>query len=94
MLHHYPDLGSAAFWLAKKLALFRQKHYPYVTHHQCGISALVSQESFHKRGGVAKYFLRLGMSLLLARFSSLKDEFCHPCIKFIKTYAQQIVSNP
>ena len=63
MTHHYPDLGSASYWL-------NQISYPVrpirsttqiwvVTRYQYGISVLVSQRSFdgETSGSVAKCWL-------------------------------------
>ena len=67
MTCHYPDLGGAFDWL-KQISLTTQpirstNQIWVVTHHQYGISALVTQTSFHGEtsGGVAKFesFLRL-----------------------------------
>ena len=60
MTCHYPDLGGAFDWL-KQISLTPQPirsttQIWVVTHHQYGISALVSQTSFHGEtsGSVAK----------------------------------------
>ena len=61
MTRHYPDLGSASDWLNQISHAVRpirssNQMLWVVTHHQCGISALVSQTSFggENSGSVAK----------------------------------------
>ena len=57
MTHHYPDLGSASDWL-NQISHAAQLIWS-TTHHQYGISALVSQMSFGREtsGSVTKFQL-------------------------------------
>ena len=63
MTRHYPDLGSASDWLNQISHMARQIRSTteiwVVTRHQYGISALVSQTSFHgdTSGSVTKCWL-------------------------------------
>ena len=60
MTHHNPDLGSASDWLKQISQVARPirstSQIWVVTHHQYGISALISQASIRGEtvGGVAK----------------------------------------
>ena len=60
MTRHYPDLGSASFWLKQNSSRCTTDHSTtqiwIVTSHRYGISALVAQTSFRGEtsGGVAK----------------------------------------
>ena len=60
MTHHYPDLTSACDWLNQishaAWPIKSTTQIWVVMHHQCGISALISQMSFGRetRGSVAK----------------------------------------
>ena len=60
MTRHYPDPGSASYWLCRVGNLIQPIRSTtqiwVVTRHQCGISALVSQTSFGREtsGSVAK----------------------------------------
>ena len=63
MMRHYPDLGTASDWsrhLGNLIQPIRGTTQMWVvTHHQHGISALVSQTSFggETSGCVTKYWL-------------------------------------
>ena len=72
MTHHYPDLNSASDWLKQISHVARPIKSTIqiwvVTHHQYGISALVSQTSFGGKtsGNVVKcrLFSHAGLKLL------------------------------
>jgi len=63
MTRHYPDLGSASDWLKQISQAARRIRSTtqiwVVTHHQYGISALLSQTSIRREtvGGIAKCHL-------------------------------------
>ena len=98
MTRHYPDLGSASDWLKQISHAARpyQKHYPDlgVTHHQYGISVIVSRTSFVREtiGGVAKCRLFSQASFRTTRVIMITTVFKK--INFLKSLYAFILVRP
>ena len=81
MTHHYPDLNSASDWLKQISHVARPIKSTIqiwvVTHHQYGISALVSQTSFggETSGSVAKCRLFSMMNIKIKRYPSNERKY-------------------
>ena len=88
MLHHYPDLGSAAFWLAKKIGFIQTEALPiwdaspvwnfctcFLRNHFTGEQEVVLQNIFSGWGWVCCWLF----SLLWRRNFIIRVIYSHLC---------------